>query len=111
MEERSYFEPLPVQRIPPDYVPGDLPLPEPAAPVQQVEPQRVTPEGRCAEDAETRVRLTGRLAYVPKVHEFPKGGIRVTFSLAEHFEDGSTIYHNVYSTKRFAERIRDRDLQ
>jgi single-stranded DNA-binding protein len=63
------------------------------------------------QEVQPRIRLTGRIAYTPKIHEFPRGGIRVTFSLAEHLDDGSTVYHNVYSTKRFAERIRDRGLQ
>jgi hypothetical protein len=58
-----------------------------------------------------RVKLTGRLVYDPKLHEFPNGGRRVTLTVAEHLEDGSTRYHSVYSTKRFAEGIARKGLK
>ena len=64
---------------------------------------------RAAERPE-RIRITGRLAYDPQIQTLPSGERRVSFSLAEHTDDGQTIYHSVYSTKQFAERIAARDL-
>lgn len=92
--------------------PTPTPPREPAPAATRAQPPTPTERRDSSRSAEReqRVRITGRLAYEPQIHEMPNGGRRVSFSLAEHTDDDQTLYHSVYSTKQFADRIAGRDL-
>ena len=75
-----------------------------------------SPEPNELKDTEhkQRIKLTGRLARPPHVDQTPSGKVRVKLILAEHpnpDDPDETVYHRVYATQRFAERIAAEELR
>ncbi len=62
-------------------------------------------------DDPERLILFGRVAHEPAVSPDDRGGVIVRFPLAVPEEGNGTRFHNVYSSKQFAERIREKDLK
>jgi len=87
---------------PPDYVPGVVPTSQDGPVAAPEIPQTAEQE---------RVKLTGRLGNAPRFTTLASGNLRARFALAEHREDGSTTWHTVYNTGRYAERLRAKPLQ
>src|SRR5438876_2977187 len=68
-------------------------------------------------EQQERVKVQGRLGANPVYKTLRDGGLRVGFSLAEHIasrdtrKPDDTVWHKVYSTRRYAERIQGLDLR
>ncbi len=58
-----------------------------------------------------RLILFGRVAHEPAFSPDDRGGVIVRFPLAVPEDGNGARVHNVYSSKRFADRIREKDLR
>jgi hypothetical protein len=68
-------------------------------------------ERAATKEQQERLKLLGRLGANPQYQTFDNGNSRIRFSLGEHLDDGTTSWHRVYSTNRFAERIHAKGLK
>ena len=66
-----------------------------------------TPEGK---EKVKAVKLTGRLVYAPRF-DARQDRLRVNFVLAEHRDDGATVYHRVYALRDHARRLQAKQLK
>jgi hypothetical protein len=62
-----------------------------------------------SERDQPRVKLQGRLEDEPRFQESRQGGLIARFNLAVHEDEGTTWYE-IYSTRHYAERIRDSEF-
>lgn len=58
-----------------------------------------------------RLTLFGSVAHEPAFSPDDRGGVIVRFPLAVPEDGNGTRFHNVYSSKKFADRIREKDLK
>lgn len=114
-ERHCFFPTIPTIAVPrpPDFVPA---LPSSEAPAERDHPHpephpqaEQPPHTRFPEQGE-RLKVTGRIGRTPTYQTFANGNTRIAFPLGEHLPDGTTTWHRVYSTNRFADRIHAKHL-
>jgi hypothetical protein len=102
--------------IQPQPVGAEIAVEDPIAPVAGIEDadslarSPAEPASRTAAEREARrIRFSGRLASDPSYAPLPQRGLRVSFVVAQHLEDGTTVFHRSYATGDYARRIQQKN--